>query len=108
MADLRTALVSDSAFYEDAFRHIVEDNIKRLRETATPFTIDFATGHRWKGNLNGVLNEQGIQPELYWITARINGLFCSLDYDGTKLTLLSPNASVVTDLLSLYKSKQVL
>ena len=89
-------------FYDDNFRNVLEDHMSYLRTLNSTYSIsiDAQQAYVFTGDLQGLLQANGIAPELWWIVMRLNNFKSHSDIDGTLSYLLIPSQQVINQLLS--------
>lgn len=95
-------------YYSQDFRNIFEDHLNYILNTKqlniTTKTVDPNTAARFAGDFRGLMLEMNIAPELHWFNMRLNGYTSTSDYDGSKTTVDVIDPSVISSLMSSYKT----
>ena len=105
----------DDVMYEPEFRTILETHIQILRyHPATQFVeITPDKVHQYEGDFYGLLAEQGVSQDKYWVYLRVNSMENPNQF-GKQLndpylrevsfTLIVPPDDLISDLKMLYLS----
>lgn len=88
-------------YFSGAFRSIIEDHLKMLKNTASRANIEISPINtiKYRGDFYGLLHSMSVPPEQHWITLRLNDLHAPTDYLGDFDTLLLPDKNQIELLL---------
>lgn len=95
-----------NAYYEPAFRAILEDHMQYLRlhpKTVSTEVIGI-DALRYAGDLYGYLTYNKIGQALHWIILRMNNFVNPAEFDERILTLLIPDAGVIDGIKQQYST----
>lgn len=101
---------TSSVFYEQGFRILLEDHISYLKDLSSTRKIDISNhnAYKYQGDLDGLLTEMNIRPELHFIIMRLNGFTSPQEYSPEKsMTLLIPDSKEIERIRSTYKTKNL-
>ena len=92
------------------FRDVLEDHIPNiLSQTNTSVReVSFVERNKWRGDMFGFLNTKGIDPDLHWITMRINGFLNPNEFPDGKETILVPNIQYINSLLARFETEVII
>lgn len=84
-------------FYDEAFRSVLEDHLTFLRthETTSDIVVTAIEAMRWRCDFYGLLETKGVSKHMHYITARVNNIKSSVDFQGEILEILIPNEDLV-------------
>lgn len=107
MSKLVDLLLTDSPsiYYDSKFRQVMEDHIPYMIENNMydVMTINDGQAYKYENDFYGLLVNSNIDPNLHWITMRLNGLLHPGEYQQDQLTIKVPDRSVVNDILRMYR-----
>ncbi|AFO71119.1 hypothetical protein KEN51_CDS0350 [Pseudomonas phage vB_Pae10145-KEN51] len=106
----------ESVYYEPGFRLIIETHLNILRNVrSTRIQIPPELYYQFEGNFYGYMAERRVNPDMWWIQMRVNGLVSPYDFgkvlrdpsanDYTSY-LIIPNNDMIQHLVSLYQTKK--
>lgn len=98
----RLLTMGDDNFHTYAFRNTLENHLNILKNSndVTVINIDRNDLLRYNYDLYGLLKKYNVDPQLWWITMRVNGMVDPRSYGGMKETLIIPNREELDLLLS--------
>lgn len=100
--------VSDaySSYRSISFRNVLEDHLEILKtHNVTTLEVPYDVGVRYLGDFTSLLNEFDIPEQYHYPTIRINGLYCSYDYNQLIDVLHIPDLAYVDRLLNLHQTR---
>lgn len=99
----------NKVYYEQGFRVLLEDHMTYLKGLSTTRTIniDLHNAYKFQGDLDGLLNEFRIKPEIHYIVMRMNNFTSPSEYTPDILTLLIPDDQEISRIRSSYKTKNI-
>lgn len=65
--------------------------------------LDPVTADRFKGDFYGLLQDNGVSPDIFSYTLAMNDLSDPTDYEGTNTTLVIPEYQAVLDIVTRHK-----
>jgi hypothetical protein len=101
---------SSSVYYEQGFRILLEDHLTYLKglQTTRKIDIDIQNAYKYEGDLDGLLTQLNIRPELHFIIMRLNNFTSPQEYSPDKtMTLLIPEDKEIDRIRSTYKTKNL-
>lgn len=94
----------DANYYSEGFRNLIENHLPYLRSHVTTKLINLDTHVEYKnqGDFYGLLTDLKINPDLHWITLRLNYLHSPIDYTPYLTHLLEPTTTTLNELVMRY------
>ena len=92
---------------DEAYFRLLESHLSFLRNHPSN-TIASATGQvadMFEGDFYGLLNHLRVDIKYHYITMRVNGLYCSSDYDGTQTEIVIPSRDAVNRIDIIFNSR---
>ena len=95
-----------SGIADPEFKSMLEDHLGYIRATKLR-TIEPTDEEnlRAEGDFLSILQDRKIDPDLYWITMRLNDLRSPYEYKGNFTIIYLPEKSVILNLLQRFKTK---
>ena len=96
--------VSKAAITSSGFRNLIEDHILFLRSHRTIMLIpvDQQLVYKFTGDFYGLLNALKINPDIWWVTLRINNFKSTLDYSGDLQNIYIIPEEIIYEMLTKY------
>lgn len=103
------AQTGDDAFYEQGFHHLIESHFTYLLSlpNTAAITIEPSLAYRHIGDLFGALDELGIPKQYHHTIMRLNGYYCTGDFQQETQTLVIPDLAEIDLLKSIYRSTTI-
>lgn len=91
---------ASEVFYMPEFKNDVEGNLSFLIINADEayFEVTQQEARKYRGDLMGLFMVKGIPPSSQWIMMRMNGYYCSSDYDGEQVRFIRPRNELVSQI----------
>lgn len=91
-------------YYSKGFRNMIENYLPALKKINSTRIVQLKDSDRvnWIGDFYGLLLTMDISQDLFWITARLNGLHSPADFDGTLREIYIPSSSTLDAELQKY------
>lgn len=88
---------ASSIYYDDGFRHVLEDHLTYLREHASTVSLnlDASLVYMYEFDFFGLLAAYRIPVQLHWLVMRMNKLRCPTEAGLDINSILVPDATVV-------------
>lgn len=95
-----------NAYYDPAFRAILEDHMQLLRLNAKTTTqeVNGMDALRYAGDLYGYLTYNKLPQFLHWVILRMNDFTTPFAFDETVRSLLIPDAGVIDGIKQQYST----
>lgn len=108
--DSHKTLRLDPQYNSQDFRDVLEDHMDILRVNGLNDTlrVSIVDKDKWSGDFSGLLAEKGIDPNLHWVTLRMNG-FRNFNVNlGDIEFIIIPDSSVIEGYLERFKTARTL
>ena len=94
-------------YYDSQFRIVLEDHMTYLRNlnTTRRIEIDIQNAYKYEGDLFGLLFTLNINPHLHFIVMRLNNMRSPTEYTNEIRSLLIPDETQISRIISAYKTK---
>jgi hypothetical protein len=99
-----------SVYYTDGFRQVLEDHMTYLRQHQSTQLMSVSPQAAWENDqdLFGFLQVVNLQPQLHWVTMRMNNFSSPTEFGTSVTQLLIPSSVVLEQLRSAYMTSNVL
>lgn len=96
LSRLKTTIRASDVYYTREFKNDLEENLQYLinNPSESVLSISAQRADMYTGDLIGLFAEEGLTPEEQWAAVRMNGYFCSSDYQGEQQDFILPNKEV--------------
>lgn len=89
----------------EGFRKVIEDHLQEIRLAVMEVKVPTARQvEKYRGDFYGLLLEWNVNPELLWITTRVNGLVSTSDYNGDIPMVKLINPRYINSLYELHST----
>jgi hypothetical protein len=87
----------DKVFFDPGFMSTMESHLAYLasHQSTTTVQLDPLRVQVHLGDFYGMLSEIGIEQNLHWIIARLNGMHSPSEFDETVTSVLVPDRAVI-------------
>lgn len=105
---VRTIDRSNSIYYEESFRRVIEDHLPILLTDGnySVVTLDPTTTEPFSGDFYGLLKSNSSPHYMHWIILRMNGYSSPVEYRSETISIKVPLPRVLDKIVRQYLSSQ--
>lgn len=106
--DINALSISNSAdiLFSDGFRIVAESFMETLRKSSATktITVDPNDAYVYEGDFFGYLIKKQVQPGYHWLVMRLNNLSSPFEFNSDVATLMIPDETTISKIVSIYNS----
>lgn len=97
---------NNSVYYSESFLLVIEDHLDWLKKANDTkiLNISPSEAHAFRWSLSALLFSHNVPVSIHHITARLNNLQSTSDYDGTLFDIYVPSETAINGLASKHRA----